>query len=239
MCQIICSSCHVLCKHLILNFKLLQVLTNVALIVVMVLFSIDYNIYRLWYLGLLAIVCTIQVHEDYLQITNKCFANVESPTRMWICEIFMCTKYTKSHTSTRKIVFSFHITLSKVFNTQPIFYKDPCQSTYDTRRILVFQPSFCRNILTSSYARKTSILIPFWNYLEFLLCLMALRQMIQKGLKIDLFYMHINLMVSSLTHQKPLGRTCKSTYEQLKTSWYSSLKNKYTNHNWYDTNPFL
>jgi hypothetical protein len=40
--------------------------------------------------------------------------------------------------------------------------------------------------------------------------------MIQKGLKIELFYMHINLMVSSLTLQKPLARTCKSSYEQLK-----------------------
>jgi hypothetical protein len=56
-----CSSCHVLCKHLILILKLLQDLTNVALIEVMVLPSIDYNIYRLWYLGLLVIVCTIQV----------------------------------------------------------------------------------------------------------------------------------------------------------------------------------
>jgi hypothetical protein len=40
--------------------------------------------------------------------------------------------------------------------------------------------------------------------------------MIQKGLKIELFYMHINLMVSSLTLQKPLARTRKSSYEQLK-----------------------
>ncbi len=60
----------------------MQVLTNVALIVVKLLPSIDYNIYKLWYLGLLVIVCTIQVQEDYLQITNECFANVESPTRM-------------------------------------------------------------------------------------------------------------------------------------------------------------
>jgi hypothetical protein len=79
---------------------------------------------------------------------------------MWICEIFMCTKYTKFHISTRKIVPNFHITLSKIFNAQPIIYKDPCQSTYDTCRILVFQPGFRKKHLTSSYARKTSILIP-------------------------------------------------------------------------------
>jgi len=72
----------------------------------------------------------------------------------WICEIFMCIKDTKSHTSTRKIVPSFHITLSKIFNTQPIFYKDPCQSTYYTCKILVFQPSFCEKNLTSSFCKK-------------------------------------------------------------------------------------